>query len=92
MSIVFCPHQVTPKVQQVVYSNMSSQETLRLMQWFKLAHTVLSHSCRLEQKLSSIIGILRCVMNRCRNQLPVNHPITSQFISNNLGFSSVFDL
>jgi hypothetical protein len=59
---------------------MNAQETLRLLRRFKAAHAPLSYPRRLVRKFSAIIGILRCVMNRVRDQVSMRNAVASQLI------------
>ncbi len=52
------------KIEQVVHSRMSTQKPLRLFHRFEPPHTPLSHSSRLVRQLTSIVGILSCLVNR----------------------------
>ena len=54
------------------------------MHRFEFSHAPLSHSCRLVRKLTSIVGVLRRIVNRFRDKLSMSHTVTSQFICNNL--------
>jgi hypothetical protein len=59
---------------------MGTQKTLGLTRRFKTAHAALSYSCRLMRKFSTIICVLRCIVNRIRNQFSMRDAITSQLI------------
>jgi hypothetical protein len=60
---------------------MHAQKSLGLSNRFKSSHTPLSNPGRLVRKLSPIIGILRCIMNRIGNDFSRCDAIASQFIS-----------
>ena len=71
---------MSAKVEQVVYSSVSTQKTLRLLDRFELTHAPLSHSRRLVRQLGSIVRILRSIVNRLWNQFSMSNTITPQLI------------
>ncbi len=60
---------------------MYRQEPLSLPHTFKSTHDPFSNSRRLMGKFSAVVSILRCVMNRVRDQISMGDAIASQLIS-----------
>jgi hypothetical protein len=69
---------------------MNAQETLRLLCRFETAHAPLSYPRRLMRQFGTVIGILRRIMNRVRDQFSMRDAVTSQLIRDNLpGFTAI---
>ena len=61
------------------------------MHRFELTHAPLPHSRRLVGQLTSIVGVLRCVVNRFWDKFSMSHVVASQFIRYDLSrFTSMF--
>ena len=71
---------MTTEVEKIVYGRMDIKESLCLSARFKTAHTSLSYASRLMRKLSSIVRILRRVVNGLRHQFPISHTVSFQLI------------
>ena len=70
---------------------MRTQKSLSLMHRFELTHAPLPHSRRLVGQLTSIVGVLRCVVNRFWDKFSMSHVVASQFIRYDLSrFTSMF--
>ena len=63
---------------------MHCQESLSLLHGFKSPHNPLSYTCRLMRQFGTVIGILRCVMNRIGNQFSVRDAVASQLVRDDL--------
>ena len=62
---------MAPEIEKVVNSRMDIWKSLRLQSRFEPAQSSLANSSRLMRQFHSIIGSLRCVMNRLGSQLPM---------------------
>jgi hypothetical protein len=63
---------------------------LRLLGRFKTAHAPLSYPHRLMRQFGTIIGILRRVVNRARDQFSIRDAVASQPVRENLpGFTAI---
>jgi hypothetical protein len=71
---------MTTKIEQVVYGCVNAQESLSLLSRFEPAHAALSYPRWLMRKFRTVIGILRCVMNRIGNEFTVGDPVATQLV------------
>jgi hypothetical protein len=71
---------MTAQIEQIIYGRMNSQESLSLMFRFEPAHAPLSYPRWLMRKFSTVIGILRCVMNRIRDKFSMGSHVASQLV------------
>jgi hypothetical protein len=63
---------------------MSSRETLSFADCFESPHDPFTQPCSLMREFSTIICILRSIVNHFGHQLPVCNPITPEFICHDL--------
>ena len=87
--IVLGRYQVATKIEQIVYSRVHTEETLRLPDRFEATHTSLPYSRWLMRKLCPVVGILACIMNRLRNEVLVRNTIVSQLVRNDPSWFSL---
>ncbi len=69
---------------------MYCQEPLSLPHTFESTHDPFSNSRWLMRKFCPVVGILRCIMNRIRDELAMCDPIASQLVRHYLsGFHAM---
>ena len=56
---------------------MHAQKSLKLNNRFKFTHAPLSNPCWLVRELHAIVGILKSIVNRIRNEFSVRDTMTS---------------